>query len=403
MNRRALLILCLIVAVDTGSFGMLAPVLPFLVAKLTGSLNAITVTQVTALYAGCQLVGAPLIGRASDRYGRKPLMVASIGVGSLALLGSGFSPSLALLMLFQAIKGGSAAVFALAQAMVADRNETPQARTVSFGALGAALGMGFVFGPALGGLIGSFNPRAPFLVAAVLTLINLVLVLRFLPETQAALGTDSAAQTVPARQPLRWWSRDCAELRTMLLVYFLFYLGFSSFTGIFVVDARLRFDWGPQASGLLLCFVGVIAVVVQGGLLPRLLRLYPARRLAELGLILVAVALMGVSAIREGHWLYLTQFFFATGVGLSTPGLRTLLSTAVDESQQGLLGGLTQSCVSLTSLLGPLAAGRLYNDAGYSLTFHLQAAVVFAAAALLIVTKSRLRPIQFQPTNTPSP
>ncbi len=107
MNRRALLILCLIVAVDTGSFGLLAPVLPFLVAKLTGSLNAITVTQVTALYAGCQLVGAPLIGRASDRYGRRPLMAASVGVGSLALLGSGFAPSLALLMLFQAIKGAA--------------------------------------------------------------------------------------------------------------------------------------------------------------------------------------------------------------------------------------------------------------------------------------------------------
>ncbi|MEB3264917.1 MAG: MFS transporter [Synechococcus sp.] len=399
MNRRSLLLLCLIVAVDTGSFGLLAPVLPFLVAKLTGSLNAITVTQVTALYAGCQLVGAPLIGKASDRYGRRPLLAASVGVGSLALLGSGFAPSLALLMLFQAIKGGSAAVFALAQAMVADRNESADGRTVSFGALGAALGLGFVFGPALGGLIGAFNPRAPFLVGAALTLVNLVLVLRFLPETRQGAKASGAAPT-----PLRWWSREAAALRTLLAVYFLFYLGFSGFTGVFVVDARLRFGWGPQASGLLLCFVGVVAVLVQGGMLPRLLRLYPSRRLAELGLILVATALLGVAAIRQGQWLYLTQFFFAAGVGISTPGLRSLLSTAVDDSLQGLLGGLTQACVSLTSLLGPLAAGRLYNDLGYGVTFHAAAAVIFLAAGLLIVTRSpRARLESVQATNTPSP
>jgi MFS transporter, DHA1 family, tetracycline resistance protein len=393
MNRRSLLILCLIVAVDTGSFGLLAPVLPFLIADLTGSLSAITVTQVSALYAGCQLVGAPLIGRLSDRWGRKPLMTGSIVVGSLALLGSGLAGSLGLLMLFQAIKGGSAAVFALAQAMVADGNEESDARTVSFGALGAALGLGFVFGPALGGLIGSYSPRAAFLVAAALTLINLVLVLLMLPES-----LTPAAGLKQQPEPLRWWTGHHGQLRRMLAVYFLFYLGFSSFTGVFVVDASRRFAWGAQASGLLLCFVGIVVVVVQGGLLPRLLRRYRAKELAEIGLLCVGVALIGVSAIQEGRYLYLTQLLFATGVGLSTPGLRTLLSTAVSERQQGILGGLTQSCVSLTSLLGPLAAGQLYAHGGFRMTFQLQAGVVFLAAALLIMTK-----VRSQSTKTPSP
>ncbi len=407
MNRRALLILCLVVAVDTGSFGLLAPVLPFLVADLTGSLSAITVTQVTALYAGCQLVGAPLIGRLSDRWGRKPLMAGAIAVGSVALLGSGLSSNLALLMLFQAIKGGTAAVFALAQAMVADRSEASDARTVSFGALGAALGLGFVFGPALGGLIGSFSPRAPFLVAAALTLVNLVLVLKLLPETHEPTSVQTAGE---AQEPLRWWTAEQADLRRMLIVYFLFYLGFSSFTGVFVVDTKQRFGWGPEAAGLLLCFVGVVAALVQGGLLPKLLRRFRAKRLAELGLVLVAIALLGVSGIDQGAYLYATQFLFATGVGLSTPGLRSLLSTAVNERQQGLLGGLTQSCVSLSSLLGPLASGRLYTYLGFALTFQIQAAVVFIAAAILIVTKVRSQPRsepnlepQLQPTNTPSP
>lgn len=393
MNRRSLLILCLVVAVDTGSFGLLAPVLPFLVAKLTGSLNAITVTQVSALYAGCQLIGAPLIGRWSDRWGRKPLMASAIGVGSLALLGSGLASNLAFLMLFQAIKGGSAAIFALAQAMVADRDEDSDGRTVSFGALGAALGLGFVFGPALGGLLGSISPRAPFLVASALTLVNLLLVMNLLPETLRQRHEPQA----PAA-PLRWWTGAHGQLRRMLAVYFLFYLGFSGFTGVFVVDVSRRFGWGPQAAGLLLCFVGVVAAVVQGGLLPKLLRRYRAKRLAEVGLMMVGLALFGVAAIQQGSWLYLTQLVFATGVGLSTPGLRTLLSTAVNAQQQGVLGGLTQSCVSLTSLLGPLAAGRLYTYGGYGLTFHLAALVIFVAAGLLIASRARS-----QSTNTPSP
>ncbi|MCP9803044.1 MFS transporter [Cyanobium sp. T1G-Tous] len=392
MNRRSLLILCLVVAVDTGSFGLLAPVLPFLVADLTGSLNAITVTQVSALYAGCQLIGAPLIGRLSDRWGRKPLMIGAVSIGSLALLGSGLSGTLGLLMLFQAIKGGTAAIFALAQAMVADRNEDSNARTVSFGALGAALGLGFVFGPALGGLIGSYSPRAAFFVAAALTLINLLLVLFVLPET---LTPQAGLDQKP--EPLRWWTGAHGKLRQMLAIYFLFYLGFSSFTSIFVVDVSRRFGWGPQASGLLLCFVGVIVVLVQGGILPKLLLKYRAKDLAEAGLLLVGIALLGVSAIKQGSYLYLTQLVFATGVGLSTPGLRTLLSTAVNERQQGILGGLTQSCVSLTSLLGPLAAGQIYTYSGFRLTFQLQAAVVFLAAALLIMSRFRS-----QSTNTPS-
>jgi len=130
-------------------------------------------------------------------------------------------------------------------------------------------------------------------------------------------------------------------------------------------------------------------VLVQGGLLPKLLRRFRAKTLSEAGLLMVGVALLGVSAINEGGYLYLTQFLFATGVGLSTPGLRTLLSTAVNERQQGILGGLTQSCVSLTNLLGPLAAGQLYTHSGFRLTLHLQAAMVFLAAAMLMMSKIR--------------
>jgi len=173
-------------------------------------------------------------------------------------------------------------------------------------------------------------------------------------------------------------------LQRLLAVYGLFYLGFSAFTGIFVLDAKTRFDWGPQAAGLVLCYVGVVAALIQGAFLPKLLKRFKAERLSVAGLLLVAVAILGVAGIQQGRELYATQLLFAAGVGISTPGLRSLMSQHVQEHQQGALGGLTQAAVSLTQLLGPLLAGQLYAKTGSVTTFQIQAALVFAAAALLI-------------------
>lgn len=380
MTRSTLLILVLLVAVDSACFGLLLPVLPFLIGDLTGSFNAVSITQVTAVYAGCQFIAAPLLGRWADRIGRRPILIGSLAVGTVALLGSALAPTLATLILFQALKGASASVFAIAQAMVADRTEGMDQRTKAFGALGAALGLGFVFGPAVGGLVGAINPRAPFLLAALLCLVNLVLVITRIQESLAP--RDHNQPVHPSR--LRLWAAGMGDLRRLLTVYFLFYLGFSSFTGIFVIDARDRFGWGPQQAGLILCFVGVVAAGVQGGLLPQLLRRTRPGKLAGLGLVLVAVAILGVAAIEHGRQLYVTQLLFATGVGLSTPGLRGLLTSAVRPDQQGLLGGVTQACISLTELLGPLMAGRLYAYWGYGSTYQIQAGLVLVAAFLVI-------------------
>ena len=379
MNRRALIALCLVVAVDAASFGLLLPVLPFLVGNLTGTFNAIAITQVTAIYAGFQLLGAPIIGHCSDRYGRKPVLAVAVAVSTIALLGSALANDLTSLMIWQAINGAFAGVFAVAQAIVADSVEPGDQRTVSFGALGASLGLGFVAGPALGGLLGSMDPRAPFFAAAVFSLANLGLLLSQLQESRRSKAEDERSLA-----PLNLFSPQQRELQRLLAVYALFYLGFSAFTGIFVLDAKTRFNWGPQAAGLVLCYVGVVAAVIQGAFLPKLLKRFKAERLSVAGLLLVAVAMFGVAGIQQGRELYATQLLFAAGVGISTPGLRSLMSQHVQEHQQGALGGLTQAAVSLTQLLGPLMAGQLYAKTGSASTFQVQAALVLAAAALLI-------------------
>ena len=166
MNKRVLLILCLVVAVDSASFGLLLPVVPFFVNQLTGSFNAIAVTSVTAIYSGLQFLGAPVIGRLSDRWGRRGILTIAVGISALALIGQGLSTSLTMLLLFSALNGASSGVFAISQAMVADAVEDRDQRTVGFGAIGAALGLGFIIGPGLGGALGALNPRYPFVVAA---------------------------------------------------------------------------------------------------------------------------------------------------------------------------------------------------------------------------------------------
>ena len=396
MKKNALITLCLVVAVDAASFGILLPVVPFLVNQLTGSFNPVSVTGVLAAYSGLQFIGAPIIGRLSDRHGRRKILTITVAISAIALIGSGLAQSLLVLLLFQGLNGASSGVFAIAQAVVADSVSDLKQRTVNFGALGASLGIGFVIGPGVGGVIGAIDPKLPFFVAAGFCLLNVILIRLRLTESRPV----SHAKTEVQNGESLLWGSGQAALRRLIGVYFLFYLGFNAFNGIFVLAAKDRFNWGPQPSGLVLVYVGVVSVIVQGALLPNLLKRFRAERLSVVGLTLVAAAMLGVSGINSGYELYITQLLFAAGVGLSTPGLRSSMSICVNENQQGALGGMTQSVISLTSLFGPLLSGQLYGKVGYMATFQIQAVIVLVAMSLLAV--SRKNRTLTQEVKTPS-
>jgi len=396
MNKKILTTLCLVVAVDAASFGLLLPVVPFLVHQLTGTFNPVAVTGVLAAYSGLQFLGAPVIGRLSDRYGRRHVLAITVAVSAIALVGSGLAKSLLALLLFQALNGASSGVFAIAQAVVADTVEDIKQRTIAFGAIGASLGIGFVIGPGIGGAVGAINPTLPFFIAACFCAVNVLLIWLRLPESR----TQKHIETGASKGASILWSQGQAGLRRLISIYFLFYLGFNAFNGIFVLAAKDRFNWGPQPSGLVLVYVGIVSVVVQGALLPNLLKRYKPERLSLVGLTIVAAAILGVSGITNGYQLYITQLLFATGVGLSTPGLRSSMSQCVNENQQGALGGLTQSVVSLTSLFGPLLSGQLYGRVGYAATFQIQSLLVLLAVTLLVLSKRRR--FKSQEVNTPS-
>lgn len=395
MKKNALITLCLVVAVDAASFGLLLPVVPFLVNQLTGSFNPVSVTGVLAAYSGLQFIGAPIIGRLSDRHGRRKILTITVAISGIALIGSGLAQSLLVLLLFQALNGASSGVFAIAQAVVADSVSDLKQRTVNFGALGASLGIGFVIGPGVGGVIGAIDPKLPFFIAAAFCLLNVLLIRLRLTESRPVSHAKADSQN---GQNLLW-GQDQAALRRLIGVYFLFYLGFNAFNGIFVLAAKDRFNWGPQPSGLVLVYVGVVSVIVQGALLPNLLKRFRAERLSVIGLTMVGAAMIGVSGINNGYELYITQLLFAAGVGLSTPGLRSSMSICVNENQQGALGGMTQSVISLTSLFGPLLSGQLYGSIGYEATFQAQAVIVLVAMTLLAI--SNKRPVN-QAVKTPS-
>ena len=395
MKKNALITLCLVVAVDAASFGLLLPVVPFLVNQLTGSFNPVSVTGVLAAYSGLQFIGAPIIGRLSDRHGRRKILTITVAISGIALIGSGLAQSLLVLLLFQALNGASSGVFAIAQAVVADSVSDLKQRTVNFGALGASLGIGFVIGPGVGGVIGAIDPKLPFFIAAAFCLLNVLLIRLRLTESRPVSHAKADSQN---GQNLLW-GQDQAALRRLIGVYFLFYLGFNAFNGIFVLAAKDRFNWGPQPSGLVLVYVGVVSVIVQGALLPNLLKRFRAERLSVIGLTMVGAAMIGVSGINNGYELYITQLLFAAVLGLSTPGLRSSMSICVNENQQGALGGMTQSVISLTSLFGPLLSGQLYGSIGYEATFQAQAVIVLVAMTLLTISNNR--PVN-QAVKTPS-
>lgn len=398
LPRQTLLFLCALVAIDAITYSMIVPVLPFYIDGMEGKLSIVAVTQVIALYAVCQLFGAPIIGALSDRHGRKPLLLVSLAIGFIGLLGSGVSGNLVTLRLFQGIKGAGDGVFAIAQAIVADKTESMHSRAVNYGAIGASLGFGFVIGPAIGGLAGDLSPRLPFFLGCGVVALNGCLVSLLLPETrrtcyQSQILTSSrrgldlvgVMRHALARQ---FFSRRYWLTGGLLLLLLTFYIGFSGYAGIFAIYLHQYFVFSELQVGLVLCLVGGVSVLTQSLLLKRFLRIFSPSKLSIFGMATVAMSLSWTAVAHAPQLMVISQVLFGLGVGLSTPGLRALLSQSVEASEQGALGGLTQSTVSLSNVFGPLSSGFVYQHFGPAPALLVQAGFVAIAAAMLFVTRS---------------
>lgn len=363
-GRAPLLIVFVCVLVDMLGYGMVVPLLPFLVGD--GADRALLVGLLSSLYALMQLLVAPLLGAASDRVGRRPVLIGCLMVsaGAYCLLGAGAGlGSLALLFVAMAVGGAGGASIPTAQAYIADSTGADE-RTRALGLLGAAFGLGLMLGPAAGGLLSVYGLHVPAFVAASLALANGLFGLFALPESLPA-ERRSPGPTVPggpAAQVTAMLGRP--TLRPLLLAIFLLNLAFAGLQTNFPLYSSVRFGWGPFENGLFFAFVGVCAAITQGLLIGPI-----GRRLGEPALVVGGLALMALglvlTAIVPAAWLlYPLVGLMALGVGLAIPSLTSLVSRQAGEGRQGAVMGGVQALLSLTLILGPALAGLLFDLLG---------------------------------------
>jgi DHA1 family tetracycline resistance protein-like MFS transporter len=358
-HHRAIPIVLAAVVIDVIGFGIVMPVLPALVTQL-GHMELDAATRVAgwllAVFAVAQFFAGPVIGHLGDRFGRRPVLIAAMLGFSLDYLLMAWAPTLAWLFVGRAIAGVTGATFGPAGAVIADVTP-PQKRAAVFGLMGAAFGVGFIIGPALGGLVASFGTRAPFVVAAALAALNALTMTWLLPETLDAAHRRPFrlrdAHVIGAFRPL-FHAGNAAPL---LLAWFLWQLGGVVYPSTWAFWASIRFGWNATAIGWSLAWVGFLTVIVQLAITRRVVGRLGERRTAIVGLACAGTCLLAYAFTTQGWQVY--AFFLVGALGaLVYPAMNGILSGMVDASRQGALQGGIGSMNSVAAVLGPLIASQ---------------------------------------------
>ena len=383
-NRTTLYLVFLTLFIDMIGFGIVIPVLP-LYAKNSGAFHASEheLAWIVGIYSLLQFIFAPLIGKLSDRVGRKPVLAVSILGTAIGFAIIGAANTVTMLLIGRIIDGISGGNISTAMACIADCT-TKEERSRSMGMVGAAFGLGFVIGPALGGILSKFGHSVPFYVASAMALTNAILVIARLPETLTPEARHRNKQQVPLREV--FGGGHAATVTLALLSQVAGVTGFSVMTALFAIFCFNRYGYDAEHVGYVLAYVGILGALMQGGLVRRLLKRPIEKPLAVIGTAILALAMAVLAILPAGKsggdlvFLLLACAGISIGNSLSTPSLNGLASRTVDAHCQGRLMGLMQSAGALGRFLGPML--------GYSLTyldsFAQYGRVAFLASAGLL-------------------
>ena len=377
--------LFLIVVVDLVGFGLVIPLLPFYAVRFVASPQE--VTALVAIYSLAQLMTAPLWGRLSDRVGRRPVLIVSLTASALAYLWLGGATASWMLFGARAFAGACAGNIAAAQASIADVTK-PEDRARGMGLIGAAFGLGFMIGPALGGLLAGNDPvtadlETPAWVAAGLSALALLGVALLLPESLPAERRDGAPPASRVGAVLSVLRRPV--LSRLILVNFLVLLAVAGMQSVFAIWAMPQLGWGPSRVGYVFAYIGLISAALQGGLIGRLTHYFGEERLLLGGLALIAGGLLVMPFAHHLPVLVGAVTALALGMGLTQPAINSLISRRAGPEEQGEVMGVSQSATSLSRVLGPLAAGLFFAVFGRNSPYFL--AAVLVAVTLLLALK----------------
>jgi len=367
-----LLPIFLIVAVDILGFTIILPLLPFYSERLGASPTVIG--ALVSTYAVFQLIAGPILGQLSDRVGRRPILLVS-QIGTFAgFLVLAFSTHIWLLFLARAIDGATAGNLTIAQAYISDVTK-PENRAKSFAVIGIAFGFGFLVGPAISGFLAHYGYQAPILAAAALSLTTILCTFFLLPRREVIHEHNEAAGENPGpggrRLSLISWGeyrkyfRD-RELARLLAQWLLFSFSFSTFISGFALFAQRRYLWhgrpvDVREVGYIFAFTGFIGIIMQGGVVGRLVKWLGEKRVVQIGFI---SSFLGYAAIgfthTIGQLLCVAAFANMGGAGLR-PALTSLVTQKAGRREQGVIIGLTQSLMSIAQIIAPLISGLLID------------------------------------------
>jgi DHA1 family tetracycline resistance protein-like MFS transporter len=384
-RRAALAFIFITIVLDMFALGMIIPVLPHLIEDFMGgdTAGAAKVYGVFGtVWALMQFFSMPVIGALSDRFGRRRvILLSNLGLGLDYVL-MALAPNLAWLFVGRVISGITAASVSTGMAYIADVTP-PEKRAVAFGRVGIAFGLGFVLGPALGGLLGSVDPRLPFWVAAGLSLANAMYGLFILPES---LPPEK-------RRPFEWRRanplgslkllRSHPELSGMAVVMFLSNLAHAALPATFVLYAGYRYGWDARDVGLVLASVGICSAIVQGAVVGPAVRRLGERRVLLAGLTCGAVGFFAYGLAPTGM-LFLAAVPVVALWGLASPAAQGLMTRHIGPTEQGALQGATGSVMGIATMIGPwLFAATFAYFIGEGTRWHLPGAAFMLAALLL--------------------
>ena len=371
--------------IDSLGIGIIIPVAPQLVMELSGlplADAAPIAGWLTLSYALMQFVFSPILGNLSDRYGRKPILLASLAALAIDYVLIGLAPTLAWLFVGRIIAGIAGATFATANAVVADIIP-PEKRAKYFGFNGAAWGLGFVIGPVIGGLLGQYGPRVPFFAAAAFTAVNFLIALAVMRETlPPAARREFSARRANALGALRAMRRIPGAM-WVLFVLLMYQIGHDTLPSTWVWVTMAKFGWTERDIGLSLAVLGFGTIIVQGGLVGLFTQRIGEHRTALLGLGCGAVGFVGYAFATTPAMLF-ASVPLGCLTGLTMPALRAILSRATPANAQGELQGAIAGIVSFTAVVIPFTMTHLFSWATAAHPPFPGASFLAAAVALAV-------------------
>jgi multidrug resistance protein len=378
-NKSALSLIFLTVFIDLLGFGILIPILPSFAVKELG-VDEAAIGIAIALYSFVQFIFNPILGKYSDKHGRKPVIVLCLFINALGYIIFAFTSNYPVLLISRVVAGIGGSSIAVAQAYIADVT-TKETRSKGMGLIGAAFGLGFVFGPLIGGFLAEYGYMITGLAAGGFSLIAFIVTMIFLPESLKKTEATISANQITKRQLI-----DFKALKKVfsepsraifIILFFILVFSFANIYGTFALLGIQVYGFTDLQNGYLFGITGLVSAIVQGGLIGHIDKMMTKKTILKIGSLIISVSLALIPYGGNFLGLALISGFLSIGTGMLQPTLLSLISDVTPEHEQGVTLGANQSLSALARVMGPLWGGFAFEFLGYPFPFLTGAAFMF--------------------------